>query len=57
MTKTSIEQFRAAIAGPSVQGTLTRAYRELTRRPGAASVTRLAGWVQWPEPEERAASA
>jgi hypothetical protein len=48
MPKVTIQQFRATLAGRSEQGILIHAYRELARRPEAATSKRLAGWMEWP---------
>lgn len=47
MNRTTIQQFRAALAGRADQGTAMRAYRALMRDPRAALSRAAAEWLPW----------
>jgi hypothetical protein len=61
MSRTTIQQFRAALADGSDQSRVLRAYREITRRPARSprggdwviwTAAAAVGWVQWPDGAE-----
>jgi cob(I)alamin adenosyltransferase len=47
MSRVSIQQFRATLAGRSDQSAVVHAYRALARRPEMATMT-FVDWVAWP---------
>lgn len=47
MNRTTIQQFRASLAGDADQTALMRAYRALTRRPAPADGKVGADWPVW----------
>ncbi|HYH79236.1 MAG TPA: hypothetical protein VEX86_05550 [Longimicrobium sp.] len=47
MSRQSIQQFRADLAGQCDASPLVRAYRELARRPGLAMGARFGDWPIW----------
>ena len=47
MSRMTIQQFRAALAGPSAQSSLVRAYRTLARRPELAAGVVHNEWALW----------
>jgi len=55
MSKVSIQQFRAALAGRSSPGALVRAYRELARRPELAAGMVYGDWPVWNQVDAPAA--
>ena len=48
MPRLTIQQFRALLAAGAGDGVLVRAYRELARRPEAATTMRATEWAAWP---------
>lgn len=48
MTRTSIRQFRAALADPADESRLTRAYREIARTPRHVAAMVGTEWAAWP---------
>jgi hypothetical protein len=48
MPRTSIQQFRAALAGSADQSRLMRAYRAISRRPTTIGGRVGPQWAEWP---------
>jgi hypothetical protein len=48
MPRTSIQQFRAALANGADQSPLTRAYRQIARGPASGAALAGSEWVTWP---------
>jgi len=55
MSRVSIQQFRAAVAGRSAGGVLVRAYRELARRQELAAGMVRGDWGVWTDSPAAAA--
>jgi hypothetical protein len=48
MSRTTIQQFRASLAGDADQTTLMRAYRAIARRPAPVGGSVGVEWTTWP---------
>ncbi|HEX8692285.1 MAG TPA: hypothetical protein VF746_07700 [Longimicrobium sp.] len=50
MSRTTIQEFRARLAGRAEENALLRAYRSLAQRPTLAAGMQQYQWAEWPEP-------
>ena len=56
MSKMTIQEFRARLAGRAEESALLRAYRDLSRRPALAAGMQGLQWTNWPDPAAPAAA-
>jgi hypothetical protein len=56
MSRMTIHEFRARLAGRAEEGALLRAYRDLAQRPALAAGMQELQWTNWPDPAAPAAA-